>query len=190
VFYSVVSQKKPMLKKTKLSLLILSAAMVLINCTQDDHEAPKYLDSLIGSWSPVVGLMTGEIVNGDYGKESFRYKFGACDINKGFLTFNSDGSLDFMRYKGKFPQECISLESSKDVTWTSVGDSTFIAQGIISQINNQGTYDEKDIFYLATEPYLEQPDLVKVKNDTLILFYDKIPKTTLYTTRFFYAKNQ
>jgi len=177
-----------MLKKTKLPLLIVVATILFYTCSSNDSEDPKYLDNLIGSWSPVVGLMTGEIVNGDYGKESFRYKFGECDKEKGHLTFNKDGSLDFIRYKGKLDQGCSITESSKDVTWESVGDSTFITQGIISQINNQGFYDEKDIFYLASEPYLDQPDLVRIKNDTIILFYDPIPKTTLYTTRFFYVK--
>ena len=177
-----------MLKKTKLSLLILTASIVFYNCSSDDSEDPKYLDNLIGSWSPVVGLMTGEIVNGDYGEVSFTYNFGECNKEKGRLTFNKDGSLDFIRYKGKLDQGCTITESSKEVTWERVGDSTFVTQGTISQINNQGSYDEKDIFYLAYEPYLDQPDLVKVENDTLVLFYDKIPQTNLYTTRFFYVK--
>ncbi|MEE9363807.1 MAG: hypothetical protein V3U92_14495 [Cellulophaga sp.] len=178
-----------MFKKAKLSLLVLGAVIVFYNCSSDDSEGPKYLDNLIGSWIPVVGLMTGEIVNGDYGEKSFTYNFGECNREKGRLTFNKDGSLDFIRYKGKLEQGCHITESSKEVTWNSVGDSTFIAQGIISQLNAQGLYDEKDIFNIAYEPYLDvQPDLVNVKNDTLILFYDKIPKTNLYTTRFFYVK--
>lgn len=177
-----------MFKKIKLSLVLLSATILFYTCSSDDSEDQKYLDNLIGSWSPVVGLMTGEIVNGDYGKESFTYNFNECDREKGRLTFNKDGSLDFIRYKGKLDQGCSIKESSKDVIWESVGDSAFISQGLILQLNNQGSYDEKEVFY-ASEPYLDQVDLVKVKNDTLILYYDQIPKTTLYTTRFFYVKN-
>jgi len=177
-----------MLNKIKSSLFILVAAILCYNCSNDDSEAPKYSDSLIGTWSPVVGLMTGEIVDGDYGKESFTYKFSECARENGRLTFNKDGRLDFIRYKGKLDQGCTITERSKEVIWESVGDSTFVTQGVISQINNQGNHVEKDVFYLAYEPYLDQPDLVEVKNDTLILFYDQIPSTNLYTTRFFYVK--
>ena len=175
-------------KKIKIALLIFAATILFNNCSNDEEDTPKYLDNLIGSWSPVVGLMTGEIINGDYGKESFTYNFGECNREKGLLTFNEDGSLDFIRYRGKLDDECTISERSKNVVWESVGDTTFIAEGIISQINNLGTYDDVDI-YLQAEPYLSDPDLVKIKNDTLILFYDKIPETNLYTTRFFYVRS-
>jgi len=62
-----------------------------------------------------------------------------------------------------------------------------MAKGLISQLNHHGTYDEIDIYQQA-EPYFSEPDLVKIQNDTLILFFDKIPKTKLYTTRFFYVR--
>ncbi len=177
-----------MLKKTKLLLLFLCITILTYNCSSDDSETPKYLDHLIGSWSPAVGLMTGEIINGDYGEPSFTYNFGECERENGRLTFNTNGSLEFIRYKGRMDQGCTITESSKNVIWERVGDSTFIAEGVITQLNTQGTYDEKDMYDLAWEPYLPQPDLVKVKNDTLILFYDKIPNTRLHYTRFFYVK--
>lgn len=176
-----------MIKKSKIALLIFAATILFYNCSKDDTDTPKYSDSLIGSWSPVVGLMTGEIINGDYGKESFTYNFGECSRENSILTFNEDGSLDFVRYRGK-DEGCTIFESSKNVVWESVGDSTFMAEGIISQLNHQGTYDDIDIYQQA-EPYFSDPDLVKVKNDTLILFYDKIPETNLYNTRFFYVRS-
>lgn len=177
-----------MLKKTKIISLIIATTILFYNCSKDDKDMPIYLDNLIGSWSPVVGLMTGEIINGDYGKESFTYNFGECNRDKGLLTFNEDGSLDFITYREKLDKGCTIFESSKNVVWERVGDTTFIAEGIISQLNNQGTYDDVDIYQQA-EPYLSDPDLVRIKNDTLILFYDKIPETNLYTTRFFYVRS-
>ncbi len=177
-----------MIKITKTVLLIFAITILFFNCSKDDTDTPIYLDSLIGSWSPVVGLMTGEIINGDYGEVSFTYTFGECSTENSRLTFKEDGSLDYTMYRGKLDKGCTIFESSKNVVWESVGDSTFIAEGIISQLNNQGTYDDVDIYQQA-EPYLSEPDLVKIQNDTLILFYDKIPKTNLYNTRFFYARS-
>jgi hypothetical protein len=177
-----------MLKKIKIALLIFATTILFYNCSKDDTDTPKYLDGLVGSWSPVVGLMTGEIINGDYGEVSFTYNFGECSRENSILTFKEDGSLDFKMYRGNLDDGCTIFESSKNVVWESVGDTTFIAEGLISQLNNQGTYDDVDIYQQA-EPYFSEPDLVKIKNDTLILFYDKIPKTNLYNTRFFYARS-
>jgi len=146
------------------------------------------MDNIIGSWSPVIGLMTGEIVDGDYGKESFKYNFGECAKEDGYITFKKDGSLDFISYKGSLSTGCEIIERAKHVFWKSEGDSTYIASGIISQINNKSTYDDTNIDNLLLEPYLPYPDLVEVKNDTLILYFDKIPNTDLYTERFFYKR--
>jgi len=176
-----------MLKMTKMSLLLVATLVLFYSCDKEDSKTPKYLDRLVGSWSPVVGLMTGEIINGDYGKESFTYNFGDCSKENSLLTFKEDGSLDFKMYRGKVDEGCAIFESSKNVVWESVGDTTFLAQGIISQLNHHRTYDEIDIYQQA-EPYFSEPDLVKIENDTLILFFDKIPKTKLYTTRFFYVR--
>ncbi len=179
-----------MFKKTKLLALIFTAAILTFSCSSDDdNDAPKYLDNIIGSWRPFTGLLTGEIIDGEYGEPSFKYNFSECSEEKAFITFKNDGSFEFEKYRGKLSEGCSLRESSKNITWESVGDSTYIAEGTINQFNNQGTYDEKDIFESVYEPvFFDQPDLVEVKNDTLILYFDKIPKTNLYDTRFFYVK--
>ena len=96
--------------------------------------------------------------------------------------------LDFINYSGSLSTGCKIIERSKNVLWENEGDSTFVASGIITQINNQSTYDDVNIDNLFLEPYLPFPDLVEVKNDTLILYFDKIPNTKLYTERFFYKR--
>ena len=177
-----------MCRNLKRVLLLTSIIVLYINCTKEEIDLPKKMDSIIGSWSPVIGLMTGEIIDGDYGKESFKYNFGECAKENGYITFKKDGSLDFINYTGSLSTGCKIIERSKNVLWENEGDSTFVASGIITQINNQSTYDDVNIDNLFLEPYLPFPDLVEVKNDTLILYFDKIPNTKLYTERFFYKR--
>ncbi len=177
-----------MFKNLKRVLLLISVIILYTSCTKEEINLSKKMDNIIGSWSPVIGLMTGEIVDGDYGKESFKYNFGECAKEDGYITFKKDGSLDFISYKGSLSTGCEIIERAKHVFWKSEGDSTYIASGIISQINNKSTYDDTNIDNLLLEPYLPYPDLVEVKNDTLILYFDKIPNTDLYTERFFYKR--
>jgi hypothetical protein len=168
--------------------ILFAILVIIVSCSKEEVNLPEKMDSIIGSWSPIVGLMTGEIIDGDYGKESFKYSFGECAKEKGHITFKDDGSLDFINYLGNFNNGCKIIEKAKDVYWESEGDSTYVASGIISQINNDGTYKEKDIDFILSEPYFVYPDLVEVKNDTLIMYFDKIPNTKLYFSRFFYEK--
>ena len=177
-----------MFKNLKTKFLFTSIIMLTIGCTKDPIEVVKKMDSIHGTWSPVIGLMTGEIVDGDYGKESFRYTFGECAKENGYIRFNKEGRLEFINYTGNFSSGCRIIESAKQVFWESEGDSTYIAKGVISQINSQGTYEDTTIDNVLTEPYVPFPDFVEVKNDTLILYFDKIPNTKLYNERFFYKR--
>jgi len=177
-----------MFKNFKRVFIFTCVIILYVSCTKEEIALPQKMDSIMGSWSPIIGLMTGEIIDGDYGKESFKYTFGKCAKEEGYITFKKDGSLDFINYTGSLSTGCKIIESAKQVFWESEGDSTYIASGVISQINNQSTYDAVNIDNLILEPYLPYPDLVEVKNDTLILYFDKIPNTKLYNERFFYKR--
>lgn len=177
-----------MFKNLKRVFLFTSVIILYVNCTKDEIALPQKMNSIIGSWSPVIGLMTGEIIDGDYGKVAFTYNFSECAKEKEYISFKEDGSFDFISYRGRLSSGCKIIERAKSTYWESEGDSTYIASGIISQINNQNTYDDVNIDNLFSEPYLPYPDLVEVKNDTLILYFDKIPNTKLYIERFFYKR--
>ena len=176
-----------MFKIFKNTVLFISL-IIIVSCSKEEVDLPEKMHSIIGSWTPVIGLMTGEIVDGDYGKESFKYSFGECAKEKGYITFTKDGAFDFISYTGSISGGCKIIEKAKNVFWESKGDSTYVATGVISQINNQSSYTDTDIANSLLDPYLPYPDLVEVKNDTLILYFDKIPSTSLYNERFFYKR--